>query len=49
MLMSLMRGPQVEEPVVESKEEEKMGKKRLPAKAEEPSGQVALADAPKDE
>jgi ryanodine receptor 2 len=50
MLMSLMRGPQVEEPVVDTKEEEKIGKKRhLPAAPEEPAGQIALADAPKEE
>lgn len=50
MLMSLMRGPQVEEPVAEAKEEEKIGKRRqLPKAPEEPAGQIALTDASKSE
>lgn len=43
-LLNLMRGPQIEEPVVEVKEEEKHGPLRvlpaLPAASEEPSTQM---------
>ncbi|CAB3362502.1 Hypothetical predicted protein [Cloeon dipterum] len=55
MLMSLMRGPQVEEPVAEVKEEEKIGMRRhalpapaAPAAEEPPPGQLALPEAQKD-
>lgn len=45
-----MRGPQVEEPVVESKEEEKIGTRRhIPAAPEEPATQIALPDSSKEE